>query len=121
VECTAEVRRILQDKHVMPELKQRVIKQILQLARGDWQPSLTNTLKLPSKSTLNLFETKLSKKCRVIWEKAIGFSPRLSKTTETRLKVDGVPGDNYGAKEGRIYSEIIRVWDIVFDHDNIKR
>ena len=30
-------------------------------------------------------------------------------------------GSSFAVAGGRIYSEIIRIWDIVFDHDNLAR
>ncbi|KAK7486004.1 hypothetical protein BaRGS_00022756 [Batillaria attramentaria] len=50
---------------------------------------------------LELFEAKLSKGERIVWEQAVAFSPRLSTT------------ENY------VYAEVIRVWDIVLDHKKI--
>ncbi|XP_062597185.1 TPR and ankyrin repeat-containing protein 1-like [Saccostrea cucullata] len=119
VECTADVWRTLRDKKVLPELKQRIIRKIQLLAKGEWRTHLCKELKnVPS--TLKLFEVKLSKSSRIIWELAIAFSPRLSETAEQRLQYteDGV---GQPVKGGRIYSEVIRVWDIVFDHDKIYR
>ncbi|KAL4228783.1 TPR and ankyrin repeat-containing protein 1 [Mactra antiquata] len=119
VECTAEVWKTLRDKHVLPDLKRRIVRKVQLLASGDWHPHLCKKLKgVPA--TINLFEAKFSKGRRIIWELAIAFSPRCSETAELRL---------HGNKEditqpvrgGRIYSEIIRVWEIVLDHDKIDR
>lgn len=54
---------------------------------------------------------------RIIWELAIAFSPKKSETAERRLGMDRGEGD--GVVGGRIYSEMIRVWDIVLDHDQL--
>ena len=60
MECTAEVWKTLRDKHVIPELKQRIVRKIQLLASGEWQPHLCKKLKnVPP--TLNLFEAKFSK------------------------------------------------------------
>ena len=56
---------------------------------------------------------------RILWEKAIAFSPRCSETAERRLQGEGEV--THSVVGGRIYSEIIRVWDIVLDHDKIYR
>ncbi len=54
---------------------------------------------------------------RIIWELAIACSPKKSETPERHVGVDRGEGD--GVVGGRIYSEIIRVWDIVLDHDQL--
>ncbi|WAR27589.1 TRNK1-like protein, partial [Mya arenaria] len=107
VECTAEVWKTLRDRH-------RIVHKIQLLASGDWQPNLCKKLRnVPV--TLKLFEAKFSKARRIIWELAVAFSPRLNETAERQEEITQT------AKAGRIYSEIIRVWDIVMDHDNIYR
>ncbi|XP_052783611.1 TPR and ankyrin repeat-containing protein 1-like [Mya arenaria] len=119
VECTAEVWKTLRDRHVTTELKQRIVHKIQLLASGDWQPHLCKKLRnVPA--TLNLFEAKFSKGRRIIWELAVAFSPRLSETAERRLHLEQEE-ITQAVKGGRIYSEIIRVWDIVLDHDKIYR
>ncbi|XP_041360663.1 TPR and ankyrin repeat-containing protein 1-like [Gigantopelta aegis] len=120
VECTADVWKTLKDKHLLPEMKQRVIRRIQLLASGEWRPYLYKSVSNAS-PTLKLFEAKLSKGARIIWELAIAFSPRLSEAAERRLGLDNNPENNFAVKGGRIYSEIIRVWDIVLDHDNLCR
>uniref|UniRef100_K1PIT9 Lupus brain antigen 1-like protein n=1 Tax=Magallana gigas TaxID=29159 RepID=K1PIT9_MAGGI len=117
VECTADVWKTLRDKKVLPELKQRIIRKIQLLAKGEWTTHLCKELKnVPP--TLKLYEVKLSKASRIIWELAIAFSPRLSEDAEQRLQYAEDEADQ-PVRGGRIYSEIIRVWDIVFDHDKI--
>jgi hypothetical protein len=36
IECTADVWKALRDKHVLPELKQRIVQKIQHLAAGEW-------------------------------------------------------------------------------------
>ena len=118
VDCTAEVWKVLKDRKVPFEIKQRSIRKIQLLASGEWLASLCKQLEgVPS--DIKLYEAKLSKGARIIWELTIDFSPRRSETAEQRLAP--APGQQHGAKGGRIYSEIIRVWDIVLDHDYIHR
>ncbi|XP_041361942.1 TPR and ankyrin repeat-containing protein 1-like [Gigantopelta aegis] len=118
VECTADVWKTLKDRKVMPNMKQQVIERIQSLASGEWSTSVYKSL-ANTPPTLKLFETKLSKGARIIWELAIAFSPRLSEAADRRLGHDNNPDDNFAVKGGRIYSEIIRVWDIVLDHDHL--
>ncbi|XP_021354477.1 TPR and ankyrin repeat-containing protein 1-like [Mizuhopecten yessoensis] len=113
VECTADVLTTLCDNDVLPELKRRIVRKIQHLASGERGKSLCKPVtasKMPQ--TLRLFEAKLSKECRILWELAIAFSPRLSESAE---------GEDLAVRGGRIYSEVIRVWNIVFDHDHIDR
>ncbi|KAH3807160.1 hypothetical protein DPMN_135493, partial [Dreissena polymorpha] len=119
VECTAEVWKTLRDKRVSLDLKRRIVHKIQLLASGDWQPHLCKKLVhvLP---TLNLFEAKFNKGQRIIWELAVAFSPRLSETAERRLHSEE-GGIIQPVRGGNIYSEIIRVWDIVMDHKKIYR
>ena len=119
VECTADVWKQLQDKHILPELKRRAIKRIQMLASGEWRPYLTKRI-MTVPSSLKLFEAKLSKGARIFWELAIAFSPRCSEVADRRLGTDNDDAD-FAVKGGKIYSEIIRVWDIVLDHDNINK
>ena len=117
VECTADVWKTLMDKKVVPELKQRIILKIQLLAKGEWRTHLYKELKnVPP--TIKLYEVKLSKASRIIWELATAFSPRLSEDAEKRLQYSEDEG-NQPVRGGKIYSEVIRVWDIVFDHDKI--
>lgn len=117
VECTADVWKILQDKKVLPELKQRIIRKILLLAKGEWTTHLCKELR-NTPPTIKLYEVKLSKASRIIFELAIAFSPRLSQNAEQRLQY-AEDEEDQPVRGGRIYSEVIRVWDIVFDHDKI--
>ncbi|CAH1801861.1 unnamed protein product [Owenia fusiformis] len=119
VECTANVWKTLRDKRVNRKLKLRIINKIKQLAKGNWRPSLAKKLDgQPRNEHVQLYEAKLSKGSRIIWELAIAFSPRCSENPEKLLGV-GEGNDPASSTGGRIYSEVIRVWDIVFDHNKI--
>ncbi|KAL3888637.1 hypothetical protein ACJMK2_001002 [Sinanodonta woodiana] len=84
------------------------------LARGEWQPHLCKKLKnVPHK--LQLYEAKVSKGGRILWDVAITFSPRCNKTAEKQQEWED------SATGGKVYSEIIRIWDIVLDHDKLHR
>jgi hypothetical protein len=118
IECTADVWKALRNKHVLPELKQRIVQKIQHLAAGEWTRHLCKKLHhVPD--TLRLYEAKITKGGRIIWELAIAFSPRLSESAERILECNDDQLSDCPVKGGKIYSEIIRVWDIVFDHDKI--
>ncbi|KAJ7371754.1 TPR and ankyrin repeat-containing protein 1 [Desmophyllum pertusum] len=95
-------------------MRGRIIDKIRMLANGRWNKTLCKRLEGEAKKEgIQLYESKLTKGQRIIWEKTIAFSGRCSENPELRL--------NMGNAEGRIYSDIIRVWDIVLDHDKLQR
>ncbi|XP_077978099.1 TPR and ankyrin repeat-containing protein 1-like [Glandiceps talaboti] len=118
VECTSAVWKILKDKRLQHKIKVSIINKIRHLANGNWRPDLSKRLEgVAKQQDIKLFEAKLTKAARILWELAIAFSPRCSENPERRLQTT----EQLGAVGGRIYSEVIRVWDIVFDHDNVSR
>ncbi|XP_071941655.1 TPR and ankyrin repeat-containing protein 1-like [Antedon mediterranea] len=117
VECTAKVWKFLRDRHVLNKIKQAVVNKIRRLGEGDRSKSLSKALTHDKSKNIQLFEIKLTSGARILWQQAIAFSPKLSvnpeaRLTETQQEFGGVTG-------GRIYAEVIRVWDVVPDHDNV--
>ena len=115
VDCTDRVWKVMRSKKVDNNLRKRIIHKIRMLANGRWSTEklckrLEGTAK---KKGIQLYESKLTKAHRIIWEKTIAFSGRLSDKPEHRLNEEN--------SVGRIYSDIIRVWDIVLDHDKLDR
>ena len=112
VECTSEVWKTLKGKKLEPFIKKKIINKIKMLASGDWRPELAIRLEGMSKDKdVRLYEAKLNKGARILWEEAVAFSPRCSMDPELRLQL--------GRREGRIYTDIIRIWDIAFNHDAV--
>ena len=110
VECTAEVWKILRGKRLEPWKKKQFVEKVksLALGRDNWTFHLCQRLEgLPKSYGMLLYETRLTDAARILWECAVAFSPRYSNEENDR--------------KAKIYSEIIRVWDIVFDHDNVPR
>ena len=110
VECTSEVWKVLNGKRLESWKKKRFVEKVINLAQGrdNWTPHLCKRLEgLPKKHGMLLYETRLTDAARIIWECAVAFSPRYS--------------DEDSESKNTIYSEIIRIWDIVFDHDNVQR
>lgn len=68
---------------------------------------------------MRLYEANLSESARIIWEVAIAFSPRLSEAAEKRLNEEENK-EGFAVRGGRIYTEIIRVWDIVLQYKNVR-
>ncbi|XP_063778678.1 TPR and ankyrin repeat-containing protein 1 isoform X2 [Pseudophryne corroboree] len=109
IECSPEALKKLGSKAVPQYMKNKIIISIQKLANGEWTRSLHKHLKL--KSNIKLYEVKLDKGARLLWELAIDFSPRCSEDPEKILATQLA-----SEKTGRIYTEIIRIWDIVLDH-----
>ena len=101
VECTDKVKKFFDNSKIPSHEKESVVVTIKELADGIPlnNPKLSKQVRTSSK----LFESRYSDSGRVIFEIAIQFSPRLSE------------------KKDYMYSEVIRIWDIVRDHDNLKR
>ena len=114
VECTASVWKLLKKKQVPEFLKRSSITKIKRLANGEWTRTLAKKLDhIPS--DIQLYEAKLSKGARIVWELAVAFSPRQSEDADQCLEA------NASDSGVRIYAETIRVWDIVLSHDNLLR
>ncbi|XP_046565527.1 dentin sialophosphoprotein-like [Haliotis rubra] len=115
VEFTADAWKHLRSKSVQMRLKQRAVKIITELANGNWRPE---SYKPASTSTTNIFTSELSKTTSLIWEKAVAFSGRCSDSPSKRMQNED--DGNFAVKGGRIYTQIIRVWDIVSSDDDIQ-
>jgi len=75
-----------------PKLVAAIVRRLAQLAAGEW--NFRNRKRLEGVSgDLQLFEARLSKGARLLWELAIAFSERRSKA-------------------GTIYAQTIRVWSV---------
>ena len=114
VECTQDVWKIITDVKLSPHVKSAILKKIRLLANGQWTKELAKKVKGVSKS-LKLYEARLNRHSRLIWEVAISFSPRCSmKEKFTSLT------DDY-AEKGAVYVDKIRLWDISLHHDEIEK
>ncbi|XP_074628132.1 TPR and ankyrin repeat-containing protein 1-like isoform X4 [Acropora palmata] len=113
VDCTDRVWKVMRSKRVDNCMRRRIINKIRMLANGRWNTTMCKRLEgAAKKADIQLYESKLTKSYRIIWEKTIAFSGRCSENPELRL--------NMRNPAGRIYSDIIRVWDIVLDHDKLQ-
>ena len=111
VECTSEVWKTLKDKKLPRDKKKQIVRMIRRLANGDMRGSRAKRLAgIAKESDILLFEAKLDRSARILWEQAIAFSPRCSDLS-----------DNNDEKRHGIYTEVVRIWDIVFDHDTVPR
>ncbi|NXP52019.1 TRNK1 protein, partial [Heliornis fulica] len=118
IECTPEVLKTLGSKAVPHYLKTKTIMTIKQLGNGEWTRSLQKPLK-HLKADVQLYEAKLGKGARMLWELAIDFSPRCSESAEKIMETE--QAKCLPEKSGRVYTEIIRIWAIVLDHCKLNR
>jgi hypothetical protein len=104
VELTEQAHKFFR-KHLKKEHKlcDKVLRRLQLLATGRWPYVLCKPLRTSSSTSVNLYETKVDKARRIIWEVSISFSPRRSTV--------GKP----------IAEQVIKVWDICDDHDNLTR
>ena len=100
VEVTNSVLKFFKNEKKHPySLRLRAARTVYELAEGKRSRELSKEV---SSSSSNLFEAKLSKGGRIIWQVAVQFSPR---RTERHCNP--------------IYAQVIRVWEIVPDHDQL--
>lgn len=105
IECTSGFKKAINSRHVPVHTRKRAFECIKKLAEGYREPHLCKALRHNGNQDIKLFEIKLDKAVRIIWEKAINFSPRFNNICVVECDV--------------IYSEVIRIWDIVLNHDRI--
>ncbi|XP_054847017.1 TPR and ankyrin repeat-containing protein 1 isoform X2 [Eublepharis macularius] len=113
IECTSETLKKLENKSTPRYIKKKIILVIQQLGNGEWTQGLQKRLKHLN-TDIQLYEAKLDKGARMLWELAIDFSPRCSENAETIIEHEHSVHPT--EKTGRVYTEIIRIWDIVLDH-----
>lgn len=75
---------------------------ICKLAEGMRNEHLSKRV-VSNEKSLHLFEARMTQGSRILWEDAISYSAKLSSQTD------------------RVYSRVIRIWEIVLSHDNLDR
>ena len=75
---------------------------IYKLAEGKRSKHLSK--QVSSETSLQLFEARMTKAARILWEKAIAYSAKLT-----------------GSSAIPVYTQVIRVWEIVLDHDDLNK
>ncbi|NWR71388.1 TRNK1 protein, partial [Centropus unirufus] len=118
IECTPEMLKTLGSKAVPHYLKTRTIMTIKRLGNGEWTKGLQKPLKHLT-ADIQLYEAKLGKGARMLWELAIDFSPRCSESPEKIMETEQTK--SLPERSGRVYTEIIRIWAIVLDHCKLNR
>lgn len=101
VEITAKVLKFFKDRKKTPfDIREAAAKTIYRLAEGRRNDHLSKTVS--HRESFQLYEARMTKDARILWEKAISYSARLT-----------------GHSAIPVYTEVIRVWEIVLDHDNL--
>ena len=75
---------------------------IYKLAEGKRSVSLSKQVKRTA--NVCLYESRITHAGRMLWEKAISYSSKLT-----------------GQSETAVYTQVIRVWEIILDHDDLNR
>ena len=93
IECSEKVMKILSGrKH--GHIKPLFLEKMMMIAQGEFLENPKHSKSVTRKKGLELYETRLNDKTRIIWQIAIQFSKG-------------------------VFTEVIRVWDVVLDHDKI--
>ena len=101
VEVTSNVVKFLKNtKKISPEDWRAALRTMHRLAEGMSNKHLSK--RVGSEKSLHLYEARITKAARILWEKAISYSSKLTGTSP-------IP----------VYTEVIRVWEIVLDHDDL--
>ena len=103
VEVTAKVIKFFKDRKKIPfDVQGAAAKTIYQLATGKRNEHLSKLVSC--KKSIQLYEARMTKAARILWEKAKSHSSRLTETAHSTTP---------------IYTDVIRVWEIVLDHDHL--
>ena len=113
VECTQDVYRVLRSRKVPPDIKKKILKKIKQLSTGYWPPELRKHLEGVKKG-ITLFEAKINKGSRILWEISVSFSERRSMDQHLSSFLDQ-------EEKGAIYEDKIRIWNIALQHDAVPK
>ena len=103
VEVTAKVVRFFKNtKKSSSTDRWAAARTIYKLAEGKRSERLSK--QVSSEKSLQLFEARMTKAARILWEKAISYSAKLTDTS-------AIP----------VYTQVIRVWEIILDHDDLNK
>ena len=101
VEVTPDVVDFLKNtKKVPPAVRTAAIHTMHRLAEGMRNEHLSK--RVGGEKSLHLYEARITKAARILWEKAVSYSSKLT-----------------GASPIPVYTQVIRVWEIVLDHDKL--
>ena len=102
VEVTTKVVKFFKNTANSSTDRWAAVKAIYRLAEGKRNEHLSK--RVSSEKSLQLYEARMTRAARIIWEKAISYSAKLT-----------------GPSTIPVYTQVIRVWEIVLDHDDLDR
>ena len=106
VEFTENVKKFLANKKTPKVWKKAVTRKVNQIATD----GIPHNHRLCGVLGGDIYETRFTKGGRILWEIVIQFSPRLTANHSAEVN-----------EKQYAYSEVIRLWAIVTDHDNVER
>ncbi|XP_021345034.1 uncharacterized protein LOC110445000, partial [Mizuhopecten yessoensis] len=110
LECTEEFWKTMCSDQMPLDIKRRALRILKQLASGE-KCHYRN-----SPSNENIFKAKILPEVYIIWGTARVYSHRLNNSDETEMRRD------LGTKHPKvIYSEVIRIWDIVRGSEEMEK
>lgn len=116
VECTQDVWLFLRDKKTPVYLKEKLMVAIKMLASGNWRKRLSKPLQHLN-SNIRLYQAKITKSCRLIWEMSIAFSARCSINKYDSNELDHAES----CEKGSVYVDKIRVWNIALKSEDLQK
>ncbi|KAH9510298.1 hypothetical protein Btru_042705 [Bulinus truncatus] len=118
---TQDARSILKEKKLDKDAIDSFIKIILmkikQLGTGNWS-NLNQTQMKGVDSSLNLVMLPLPMETCILWELAVAFSHRSSEARDSSSSMS--PLELTHLEEGIIYSQQIRIWEIVLEMSDLE-
>ena len=84
------------------------------LASGNWPRDLAKRLEGVGNG-IRLYEAKINKGARILWEVSISFSARCSMNQEYSLESELL------SEKGVVYVDKIRIWNIALQHDEVPK
>ena len=107
VECTDDVLKFLGNKKTPHHLRKLAIQKIRRIADGEFPGNPELCKSVCRTKGLELYEAKLTKSDRILWQIAIHYSKRCNRDKRS------------SQSRPHVYSEVIRIWRIVLNHDRI--
>ena len=114
IECSKKVMKVFSGRKYK-HIKQLFLQKLMILAQGEFVENKKHCKSVSNKKGLELYETRLNEKIRIIWQIVPQFFPQSCTTNKSTKQLQSP------YNRAHTYVDIIRVWDVVFDHDNIHR
>ena len=107
--CTEEARSALDNTRMPHTIRLKAVETILRLGAAEWNAKEREPLK-GTPPGLHLYSSNITHSARVIWQVDQEFSERQNTPLADREK-------GHGTKS--IFTDVIRIWRVCFDHDDV--